>query len=65
VCKSEISLSELYKPGVTRAICTSAGPRSRVVIAPETRYKDSTEMISWIVFGDDRTTAMGRCYCLR
>jgi hypothetical protein len=64
-CKSDISLSEPYKPDVTRAMCTSAGPRSRISVSPETRYKDTKEMVTWIVFAADRTTAIARCYCLR
>jgi hypothetical protein len=64
-CKSDILLSEPFKPEASRQVCTSAGPRSRVSVSPETRYKDTKEMVSWIVFSSDRVTAIARCYCLR
>jgi hypothetical protein len=64
-CKSDIGLNEPYKSGVSHEVCTSAGPRSRVSVSPETRYKDTKEVVTWIVFAADRTTAIARCYCLR
>ena len=64
-CKSDISINESYKSEVNREVCTSAGPRSRISVSPERRYKDTSEMVTWIVFATDRVTAIARCYCLR
>jgi ABC-type transport system involved in multi-copper enzyme maturation permease subunit len=64
-CKSDVSIANIYKAGTTREVCTSAGPRSHISRQPETRYKDTKEMVSWTVFAADRVTAIARCYCLR